>query len=79
MPLSKNEIDELVRLIRLTKDIEIDCSACLALVAEFAEAELSGKTISDGLRTVEHHLSVCGECRQEYECLQRALGKFDDE
>ena len=37
MPLSKNELDELLRLIHLTEDGEINCEQCLALVAEFAE------------------------------------------
>ena len=36
MALSKEEIAELLRLIGLTRDEEIDCERCLALVAEFA-------------------------------------------
>jgi uncharacterized protein with PIN domain len=73
MPLSKKEIDGLMRLIGLTKDLEINCEQCLSLIAEFAERELAGKSIPEGLKAVEHHLSVCAECREEYEALQRAL------
>lgn len=73
MSLSKHEIDRLMRLIVLTRDYEINCEQCLALVAEFAEQQLAGKSIPIGLQTVEHHLSVCAECREEYEALRRAL------
>lgn len=77
MSLSKQEIDELVRLIGLTKDDEINCEQCLFLVAEFAEQELAGKSIPEGLRAVAHHLATCAECREEYEALQRALQNLE--
>ena len=73
MSLSKKEIVGLMRLIGLTKDEEIDCERCFALVAEFAERELAGRSIPAGLEAVAHHLSVCAECREEYEALLRAL------
>jgi hypothetical protein len=77
MALSKEDIDGLMRLIGLTKDDEIDCERCLGLVAEFAERELVGRPVPVGLEAVEHHLSVCAECREEYEALQRALKALD--
>jgi hypothetical protein len=77
MSLSKEEINNLMRLVGLTKDDEIDCDRCLALVAEFAERELEGRSISVGLEAVEHHLSVCVECCEEYQALLRALKAMD--
>lgn len=73
MPLSKKEFEGLMRLIGLTQDDEINCEQCLSRVAEFAERELAGKSIPEGLKAVEHHLTVCAECRGEYEALARAL------
>jgi predicted anti-sigma-YlaC factor YlaD len=78
MPLSKEELEGLMRLIGLTNDSEINCEQCLALVSEFAEHSLAGKSIPDGLKAVEHHLAICSECREEYEALQRALQDMDD-
>jgi predicted anti-sigma-YlaC factor YlaD len=77
MSLSREEIAELLRLVGLTRDEEIDCERCLALVAEFAERELEGRSIPAGLEAVEHHLSICAECREEYEALLRALKAMD--
>ena len=73
MALSKEEITELLRLVGLTRDEEIDCERCLALVAEFAERELAGRSVPAGLEAVAHHLSICAECREEYEALLEAL------
>lgn len=78
MPLSKQEIDGLMRLIGLTRDDEINCEQCLALVAEFVELKLAGKSIPESLQAVEHHLSICAECREEYEALQRVLQDMGD-
>ncbi len=73
MLLSRKEIDSLMKLIGLTQDVELNCEQCLYLIAEFAERELAGKTLPAGLQAVEQHLSVCAECREEYEALQQAL------
>ena len=78
MSLSKEDIDNLIRLVGLTRDDEIDCERCLALVAEFAERELAGRSIPAGLEAVAHHLSICAECCEEYEALLQALKAKDE-
>ena len=77
MSLSREEIAELSRLIGLTRDVEIDCERCLALVAEFAERELAARSVPAGLEAVTHHLSICAECCEEYEALLEALTAMD--
>jgi uncharacterized protein with PIN domain len=77
MSLSKEQMDALVRLIGLTKEDEINCECCLERVAEFAERELAGKSIPESLEAVKQHLAVCGECREEYEALERALKELE--
>jgi hypothetical protein len=54
MSLSNEEITELLRLIGLTRDEEIDCERCLALVAEFAERDLAGRSVPAGLEAAAH-------------------------
>lgn len=78
MPLSREEIDGLLRAVGLTNDEEINCDQCLSVVAEFVEQELTGKSIPDSLKAVEQHLSICSECREEYQALQRVLSQMDD-
>lgn len=77
MSLSEKEIKGLMRLIGLTKDEEINCEQCLFLVAEFAEQNLAGRSVPEALKAVVQHLSICPECKEEYEYLQLALKNMD--
>lgn len=78
MKLTKEEIERLVHMLGLTQNNELDCDQCLGLVAEFAEQKLAGKSVCESYRLVEHHLSICGECREEFEVLQASLDKLND-
>jgi hypothetical protein len=42
-------------------------------MAEFAEISLVGKSIPIGLKIIEDHLEICGECCEEFEALKLAL------
>ena len=77
-PLTKAQIQELLRSLAFTRDREIACDECHRELAEFAEITLEGKTIPEGLRAVEHHLTLCGECREEYEDLVEALRTLNE-
>lgn len=79
MPLSDDQIRSLVRALGITREHEIDCGECLDLVAEYAERELAGRPIPDALETVRHHLTRCGECREEYEALFTALQRMQEQ
>jgi uncharacterized protein with PIN domain len=74
MALSREQMEALLRSLSLTRQEEITCDECLKEVAEFAENELQGKTVPESLEAVAQHLLLCGECREEYEALLRALG-----
>ena len=78
MALSKQEIDSLLKLVGLTEDAELNCEQCLSLVAEFAEHDLAGKSIRDRLKAVQQHLSICSECREEYEALRLTLENMEE-
>jgi len=77
MSLSQSEVDELLQLIRLTKDEEIDCGGCLDKIAAFADRELAGKSVPKSLEAISDHLAICPECREEYEALQKALDSLE--
>ena len=47
-------------------------------MAEFATVSLAGRTIPEGLRAIDEHLRVCGECREEFEALRAALQSDPD-
>ena len=73
MSLSRPELQKMLDVVRATQSVEIDCDVCLMRVGEFAELNLVGKPIPDGLKAIEQHLAICDECREEYEMLCLAL------
>jgi hypothetical protein len=73
MPLTADEIQKLLDVVRATQAVEIDCDDCLLQVGEFAETYLLGKPVAEGLNAVERHLSICNECREEFEALCQAI------
>ena len=75
MSLSRPDLQKMLDVVRATQLVEIDCDVCLMQVGEFAELNLVGKPIPEGLRAIEQHLSICDECREEYEMLCLALRK----
>jgi uncharacterized protein with PIN domain len=77
MTLSTEQIENLVGLIQETRERELNCEECLALVAESAEAELQGRSVPAAMEAVQNHLSLCAECREEYEVLLTVLRGMD--
>lgn len=77
MKLNQKQIDNLLGLISHTREDEINCNECLHHLAEFAEIRLRNQPLPAALASVEHHLSVCAECREEYQALRDALRTMD--
>ena len=63
----------LVREIAEVREVEIGCDECFEHVDRFIEMELSGLDAAQAMPLVQEHLEICGECREEFEALLRAL------
>lgn len=79
MNLTSEQIERFMRLLEVTRERELNCNECLDHVAEFAEFRLAGAEVPEALEAVEHHLSICAECREEYEVLRDALKGLDED
>ena len=71
--LSAAQVSEFLRQIAVTRDHEVVCSVCIQNIGEFAEQKLAGTDLSTLLASIEHHLSLCPECTEEYEALKKIL------
>ncbi len=72
-PLTPPQMDTLVQLIGQTREHEFDCGECQQHVSEFTEKQLAGLPLNEALASVEHHLTVCPECREEWQALEKIL------
>ena len=73
MALTRREIEALIKVVAATKAEEPTCDDCLRDLAEFAERALEGRSITESLTSIERHLAMCTECREEYEALLAAI------
>ncbi len=72
-PLTREQVGSLVKMLELTRDREFTCGECLIHAGEFAENKLAGLKLEDACAMVEHHISLCPECREECEALIKIL------
>jgi len=72
-PLTPKQIKGIVRRVAETRERELNCSECLNLFGEFAERQLARLPLDEALERVEHHLSLCPECREELLALEKIL------
>jgi hypothetical protein len=71
--LSPAQVSEFLRQIAHTRDHEVDCGTCIEFIGEFAEKKLTGCELDTALASIEHHLSLCPECTEEYLALKKIL------
>jgi hypothetical protein len=71
--LTSEEVGSIVKMLSLTRDREFNCSECLQNVGEFAECQLANKPVAEVIASVQQHLALCPECREEYEALMKIL------
>lgn len=71
--LTREQVGDIMKMLALTTDREINCSECLQHVSEFAESQLANRPVGEVIASVEQHLAMCPECREEYEALMKIL------
>ncbi len=71
--LTREQVGSIVQMLGLTTDREFNCGECLQHVSEFAEGQLANQPVGEVIASVEQHLALCPECREEYEALMKIL------
>jgi predicted anti-sigma-YlaC factor YlaD len=74
MKPTREQMQELLRIVLATEPTEIDCDEFLARVGAYLDALGPGDSPPVELKAVSQHLAVCAECREEFDALVRARG-----
>ena len=77
MPLSEEQIKNLLRLIATCDSDPMDCDGCLRKISEFADANLVNTEIPEALKAVQRHLEQCPCCQDEFKALSEALNEIE--
>ena len=71
--MDTDTLKQMVRGIMTTRTDEIACAKCFEMLDQFAELKLAGKSTSEAMPLVQHHLEHCPDCKEEFELLLKAL------
>jgi len=66
-------LKSMVEMIDHTHEQEIACDEAFHLLDEFTDAVLRGEDTAELMPLVKHHLTLCMDCREEYEVLLKSL------
>ncbi len=70
-PEQKKEqiVKGLVKALDLTEEREIACEEVFEVIDQYAELVSQGESPDKVMPLVQHHLIICGHCREEFEML----------
>ena len=72
--MNSQPLHRILRALALTQERELTCAELdEALLARFVELELAGEAPEAEMPHVHHHLTLCPDCRREYEELLDVL------
>jgi hypothetical protein len=73
MQLTQEELNKIVKSIAMTRQEEFACDECFNELDRFVELIIQGKEPSEAMPMIQDHLDRCGNCREEFEALLKAL------
>ncbi|MDD2921033.1 MAG: hypothetical protein PHQ36_02005 [Anaerolineales bacterium] len=66
-------IQKIMGMLENTQEIELTCDEVFAVLDQFVELAARGEDVSNLLPLVERHLSICADCKEEYDTLKRMM------
>lgn len=71
--LTPDQLRALADLVLKTQADELTCDEWLDRAGGYLEAMAAGRPSPEGAELVRQHLTVCPECREEFDALMAAL------
>ena len=79
MKIETTTLKKVLKTLTITYDEEMTCGECYQQVDQYVDMLREGKSPAEVLPLVEHHLTLCPPCREEFEALVVALKAVDDD
>jgi hypothetical protein len=64
---------QLLKAVQQTEEVEYSCDDVYRLMDQYVEMVRRGEDTAKLMPLVEHHLKMCGDCREEVEALLRIM------
>lgn len=78
MALKSEQIDQLLKMIQATRDVEITCPECLDELDKYTQRVLDGEPIEGILDRVREHLEDCPCCANQYKLVLETLRAIEE-
>ena len=79
MKIQPITIQKIIKSLSITLNEEITCSECYKEVDKYVDMLRAGKQPREILPLVEHHLTLCPACIEEFQALLTALNAAEAE
>ena len=76
LPMDKAE--GMIKMIESTLEVELSCDEVKDLMGEYAEMVMRGDDVDKLMPLVLHHLTLCQNCREEFDAVLRILQSASD-
>lgn len=73
VPLDEKSVERLLHLLCETRDDELSCEEVFNCLDEYVDCLEASQDVGGKKPLVEHHLSICADCRVELDALVHAL------
>jgi hypothetical protein len=73
MKIKPTTIQKVIKSLSITLDKEMTCGECYQEVDKYVDMLRDGKKPSEIMPLVEHHLTLCPPCKEEFQALLTAL------
>ena len=70
--------EAMIQMIEKTLEVELSCDEVSKLMGEYAELAMRGEDVEKLMPLVQHHLSLCSNCREEFDAVIRILRSSSD-
>jgi hypothetical protein len=78
MALKPEQVDQLLKMIEQTRDVELTCPECLDELDRYVQRLRDGLPIDGVLERVREHLEACPFCNDECKLVLDTLKAIDE-
>lgn len=77
MALTREQVAQLLKMIRQTQESELTCPECLNDLDKYTQGVLDGAPIDGVLNRVREHLEACSFCNEEFKLVLETLNAIE--
>lgn len=78
MKIETATLKKVLKSLSITQTEEMTCGECYEEIDHYVEMLKDGKSPTEVMPLVEHHINLCPPCREEFVALLEALKAIED-